>query len=104
MRRAARRLEFQLTVTDKEGQPDSDTMVVTVTGAEPENTPPTAAIDAAQVTTAEVGEMVALQGVGGDAETAAESLTFAWSQVGGNAAGVHRRRKRGHGQLHRPGT
>ncbi len=76
-------LEFQLTVTDKEGQPDSDTMVVTVTGAEPENTPPTAAIDAAQVTTAEVGEMVALQGVGGDAETAAESLTFAWSQVGG---------------------
>ncbi len=80
-------LEFQLTVTDQEGQSDSDTMVVTVTGAEPppepENTPPAAAIDAAQVTTAEAGETVALQGVGGDAETAAESLTFAWSQVGG---------------------
>ena len=76
-------LEFQLTVTDKEGQSDSDTMTVTVTGAEPENTPPTASIDATQVTTAEAGETVALQGVGNDAETAAESLTFAWTQVGG---------------------
>ena len=80
-------LEFQLTVTDKEGQSDSDTVTVTVTGAEPEpepeNTPPTASIDAAQVTAAVAGETVALQGVGNDAETAAESLTFAWSQVGG---------------------
>ena len=76
-------LEFQLTVTDQEGQSDSDTMVVTVTGAEPANTPPTAAIDAAQVTAAVAGETVALQGVGSDAETATESLTFAWSQVGG---------------------
>ena len=80
-------LEFQLTVTDKESQSDSDTMIVTVTGSEPApepaNTPPTAAIDAAQVTAAEAGETVRLQGVGNDAETAAESLTFAWSQVGG---------------------
>ena len=78
-------LEFQLTVTDKEGESDSDTVTVTVAGAvpEPANTPPTAAIVAAQVTTATAGETVALQGVGGDAETATESLTFAWSQVGG---------------------
>ncbi len=78
-------LEFQLTVTDQEGESDSDTMTVTVPGAEPEpaNTPPTASIDAAQVTAAVAGEAVALQGVGGDAETTAESLTFAWSQVGG---------------------
>ena len=80
-------LEFQLTVTDKEGQSDSDTMIVTVTGSEPApepaNTPPTAAIDAAQVTAAEAGETVRLQGVGNDAETAAGSLTFAWSQAGG---------------------
>ncbi len=81
-------LEFQLTVTDKEGESDSDTMIVTVAVAEPEpspepeNTPPTAAIDVAQVTAAVAGETVALQG-GGDAETAAESLTFAWSQVAG---------------------
>ena len=76
-------LEFELTVTDKERRSDSDTMVVTVAGAEPANTPPTAAIVAAQVTTATAGETVALQGVGGDAETATESLTFAWSQMGG---------------------
>ena len=76
-------LEFQLTVTDKEGQSDSDTMIVTVTGAEPENTPPTASIDAAQVAAAAAGETVQLQGVGNDAETAAGSLTFAWSQAGG---------------------
>ncbi len=76
-------LAFELTVTDKEGVSDSDTMIVTVAGAEPENTPPTAAIDAAQVTTARTGETVALQGVGNDAETAAVSLTFAWSQAGG---------------------
>ncbi len=75
-------LEFQLTVTDQEGESDSDTMVVTVTGAEPENTPPTASIDAAQVATAEAGETVELQGAGNDAETAVGSLTFAWSQVG----------------------
>ena len=75
-------LEFELTVTDKEGESDSDTMTVTVAGAEPANTPPTAAIDAAQVLRAVAGETVALQG-GGDAETAAESLTFAWSQAGG---------------------
>ncbi len=76
-------LEFELTVTDKKRRSDSDTMVVTVAGAEPANTPPTAAIDAAQVTAAVAGETVALQGVGNDAETATESLTFAWSQVGG---------------------
>ncbi len=76
-------LEFQLTVTDKEGQSDSDTMTVTVTGAEPANTPPTASIDAGQVTTAVAGDTVELQGVGNDAETAVGSLTFAWSQVGG---------------------
>ena len=78
-------LEFQLTVTDKEDQSDSDTMTITVPGAEPEpaNTPPTASIDTAQVTAAVAGETVALQGVGNDAETTAESLTFAWSQAGG---------------------
>ncbi len=78
-------LEFELTVTDREDQSDSDTVVVTVTGVEQQavNTPPTASIDAAQVTTAEAGETVDLRGVGGDAETAAESLAFAWSQVGG---------------------
>ncbi len=78
-------LEFQLTVTDKEDQSDSDTMTITVPGAEPEpaNTPPTASIDTAQVTAAVAGETVALQGVGNDAETTAESLTFAWIQVGG---------------------
>ncbi len=82
-------LEFELTVTDKEGESDSDTMTVTVSGTEPEpppgpeNTPPTAAINAAQVATATAGEIVALQGAGNDAETAAESLTCAWSQVGG---------------------
>ena len=76
-------LEFQLTVTDKEGVSDSDTVVVTVTGAQSENTPPTASIDAAQVTASVAGDTVALQGVGGNAETAAESLTFAWSKVGG---------------------
>ncbi len=34
-------LEFELTVTDKEGVSDSDTVTVTVAAAEPENTPPT---------------------------------------------------------------
>ena len=78
-------LEFQLTVTDKEGESDSDTVVVTVAGAEQQavNTPPTASIDASQVAGATAGETVTLQGVGGDAETAAGSLTYAWSQVGG---------------------
>ena len=82
-------LEFQLTVTDQEGESDSDTMTVTVTGAEPEqppepeNTPPTASIDAAQVVTARTGETVRLQGAGNDAKTASRHLTFAWSQVRG---------------------
>ena len=91
-------LEFQLTVTDKEDESDSDTMTVTVPGAEPEpaNTPPTASIDAAQVTAGVAGETVALQGVGGDADLRLEP-------GGRNARGVHRQRKRGHGRLHRPG-
>ncbi len=76
-------LEFELTVTDKEGESDSDTMTVTVAGAEPENTPPTVEIDAAQVPAAVAGDIVELQGAGNDAETAAEALTFAWSQAGG---------------------
>ena len=64
-------------------------MTVTVTGAEPEqppepeNTPPTASIDAAQVVTARTGETVRLQGAGNDAKTASRHLTFAWSQVRG---------------------
>ncbi len=78
-------LEFELTVTDQEGQSHSDTMTVTVTGAEQQavNTPPAAAIDASQVAGATAGETVELRGSGDDAETAADALTFAWSQAGG---------------------
>ncbi len=77
----------QVTVTDEDGLSASTETTITISPPpEPANTPPTVSIDATQVTTAEAGEAVALQGVGGDAETAAEFLTFAWSQVGGTPA------------------
>lgn len=57
------------TIKHRVGSRASD-VVVTVTV----NAPPSAAIDAAQVTAAEAGETVELQGVGGDAETAAATL------------------------------
>ena len=73
-------LTFRLTVTDEGGlSADAETTIAVSPPPEPENTPPSASIDAAQDTAAEAGETVRLQGVGNDAETAAGSLTFAWS-------------------------
>ena len=54
------KLEFQITVTDREGQSDSDTVVVTVDSA-PDPTPPTAC--AGDDLEAQPGEEVRLEGI-----------------------------------------
>ena len=51
--------------------------------APPPNTPPTASIDPSQVTAATADETVWLLGVGNDAETPTDELSFAWRQIGG---------------------
>ena len=76
-------LEFQLTVTDQEGESDSDTMVVTV-HASPEAIRPTA--NAGSDLTGAPGESVTLQGIG-SVNPYGEwwRLVHSWSQLSGPA-------------------
>ena len=92
-------IDFELTVTDGDGESASDTMRLTIQGTTwTANTPPTVAeLAAARVFT---GETASLTGQATDAEDAA-CADLPLGADGRNAGGVHRRRQLGHGQFHR---
>ena len=71
-----------MTVTDQEGESDSDTALVTV--ERPDNTPPVVAELAAVRVFA--GATVQLSGQATDAEDTADALSFLWEQTGGTPA------------------